>query len=145
MAGRDADGLVLAEGTGPAAVRAALRQADPAGEFHVAVFARLCVAPQRATAYRAMAPFLAGLLDHAARAFAHCPSMTTWSPATPPAAPAPWPPFPPTGGARSDRSAPWTSPAATSTPSPRLAPTASPWFPNPTWRPPGRSSATSAR
>ena len=65
MAGRTADGLVLAEGTGPTAVRAALRQAGASDEFHVAVFAKLCVAPERATAYQAMAPFLAGLLDHA--------------------------------------------------------------------------------
>jgi hypothetical protein len=65
MAGRTADGLVLAEGTGPAAVRAALRQAEASDGFHVAVFAKLCVAPERAIAYQAMAPFLAGLLDHA--------------------------------------------------------------------------------
>jgi alkanesulfonate monooxygenase SsuD/methylene tetrahydromethanopterin reductase-like flavin-dependent oxidoreductase (luciferase family) len=65
MAGRTADGLVLAEGTGPAAVRAALRQAEASDGFHVAVFAKLCMAPERATAYQAMAPFLAGLLDHA--------------------------------------------------------------------------------
>jgi 5,10-methylenetetrahydromethanopterin reductase len=63
MAGRVADGLVLAEGIGPLAVRAALGHASAAEEFHVAKFARLCVAPDRATAYRTMAPDLAGLLD----------------------------------------------------------------------------------
>jgi hypothetical protein len=63
MAGQVADGLVLAEGTGPLAVRAALGQASATAGFHVAKFTRLCVAPDRATAYRAMAPYLAEMLD----------------------------------------------------------------------------------
>jgi alkanesulfonate monooxygenase SsuD/methylene tetrahydromethanopterin reductase-like flavin-dependent oxidoreductase (luciferase family) len=63
MAGQVADGLVLAEGTGPLAVRAALAQAGAVEKFRVAKFARLCVASDRATAYRTMAPYLAGLLD----------------------------------------------------------------------------------
>jgi 5,10-methylenetetrahydromethanopterin reductase len=63
MAGRMADGLVMADGTGPLAVRAALAEAGAAGGFHVAKFARLCVASDRATSYRTMAPYLAGLLD----------------------------------------------------------------------------------
>lgn len=66
MAGQVADGLVLAEGTGPLSVRAALGQAGAAGAFHVAKFATLCVAGDRVTAYRAMAPYLAGLLDRPA-------------------------------------------------------------------------------
>jgi 5,10-methylenetetrahydromethanopterin reductase len=63
MAGQVADGLVLAEGTGPLAVRAALGQASAAEGFRVAKFAWLCVASDRATAYRAMAPQLAEMLD----------------------------------------------------------------------------------
>lgn len=63
MAGQVADGLVLAEGNGPLAVRAALGHVGAAEGFHVAKFARLCVAPDRATAYRAMVPYLAALLD----------------------------------------------------------------------------------
>jgi alkanesulfonate monooxygenase SsuD/methylene tetrahydromethanopterin reductase-like flavin-dependent oxidoreductase (luciferase family) len=63
MAGQVADGLVLAEGNGPLAARAALGRLSAAEGFHVAKFARLCVAPDRATAYRAMAPYLAELLD----------------------------------------------------------------------------------
>jgi alkanesulfonate monooxygenase SsuD/methylene tetrahydromethanopterin reductase-like flavin-dependent oxidoreductase (luciferase family) len=63
MAGQVADGLVMADGTGPLAVRAALAQAGAAEGFHVAKFAKLCVASDRATAYRAMVPYLAGLLD----------------------------------------------------------------------------------
>ena len=63
MAGQVADGLVLAEGIGPLAVRAALGRACAPEGFHVAKFARLCVARDRATAYRAMAPYLAEMLD----------------------------------------------------------------------------------
>jgi 5,10-methylenetetrahydromethanopterin reductase len=64
MSGLVADGLVLAECTSPAAVRQAREQAgqtDP--NFHVALFAPLCVTPNRKDAYQIMAPMLAGLID----------------------------------------------------------------------------------
>ncbi len=63
LAGRVADGLVLAEGTGPDALRAALARAAPTGPFDVTVFGALCVSPDRRYAYAAMSPFLGGLLD----------------------------------------------------------------------------------
>jgi 5,10-methylenetetrahydromethanopterin reductase len=64
MSGRVADGLVLAECTGPAAVKQAREQAGHAeSSFHVAVFAPLCVMPNRKDAYQTMAPMLAGLID----------------------------------------------------------------------------------
>ena len=73
MAGRVADGLVLAEGTGPVALRAALGQAAAHGPFRVTVFAPLCVARQRADAYAQMAPMLGGLLDQGVAALATLP------------------------------------------------------------------------
>jgi len=63
MAGRVAGGVVLAEPASPSYVRWALDQAGRPPEFRVAVFAALCVAADRAAAYRQMAPWLAGLLD----------------------------------------------------------------------------------
>jgi 5,10-methylenetetrahydromethanopterin reductase len=63
LAGRVADGLVLAEGTGPDALRAALGRAAPTGAFDVTVFGALCVRAEREYAYAAMSPFVAGLLD----------------------------------------------------------------------------------
>jgi 5,10-methylenetetrahydromethanopterin reductase len=66
MAGRAAQGVVLAEPASPSYVRWALdragRAADPGG-FHVAVFASICVDDDRAAARRQMAPWLAGMLD----------------------------------------------------------------------------------
>lgn len=62
MAGRVADGVVLAEATGPTALRAALDQAGHPEPFEVTVFAALCVASDRTTAHASMAPFLAGLM-----------------------------------------------------------------------------------
>jgi 5,10-methylenetetrahydromethanopterin reductase len=50
---------VLAEGTGPSAVRAAIRNAQPSGPFEVAVFSPLLVLPDRAIAHQAMAPLVA--------------------------------------------------------------------------------------
>ena len=73
MAGRVADGVVLAEGTGPTALRAALTQAAPAGPFHVAVFAPLCVLPERADAYATMAPMLGALIDQGVPSLAALP------------------------------------------------------------------------
>ncbi len=66
LAGRVADGVVLAEGAGPSYVRSALRHAgradDPDG-FRTVVFSALCVADDRAEARRIMAPFVAGLVE----------------------------------------------------------------------------------
>ena len=64
MAGRVADGVVLAEPASPSYVTWALDQAgqradDP--DFHVAVFSALCVQDDRESAFRIMAPWLAGL------------------------------------------------------------------------------------
>jgi alkanesulfonate monooxygenase SsuD/methylene tetrahydromethanopterin reductase-like flavin-dependent oxidoreductase (luciferase family) len=64
MAGRVADGIVLAEPAAPSYVRWSLQQAGHPDPFHVAVFAPLCIEPTRAAAYRTMAPWLAGLLAH---------------------------------------------------------------------------------
>jgi 5,10-methylenetetrahydromethanopterin reductase len=62
LAGRVADGVLLAEPAGPHYVRAALDQAGRLDGFQVAVYAPVCVTPDRATAHRTMAPWLAGLL-----------------------------------------------------------------------------------
>ena len=66
MAGRAADGLVLADPGTPAHCRSALAAAGRTGaaadDFHVAVFATLCVDRDRRSAYAAMAPWLAGML-----------------------------------------------------------------------------------
>ena len=62
MAGRVADGVVLAEGAGPGYVRAALHQAAPGGDFRVSVFSALCIETDRHAAYRWMAPVVAAWL-----------------------------------------------------------------------------------
>jgi 5,10-methylenetetrahydromethanopterin reductase len=62
MAGRAADGVVLAEPASPSYVRWALDQAAPPADFHVAVFASLGVAADRKAAYERAAPWLASLL-----------------------------------------------------------------------------------
>jgi alkanesulfonate monooxygenase SsuD/methylene tetrahydromethanopterin reductase-like flavin-dependent oxidoreductase (luciferase family) len=65
MAGRVAQGVVLAEPASPSYVRWALDQAGRTGDadFHVAVFAELCIEDDRTRAYQRMAPWLASLLD----------------------------------------------------------------------------------
>lgn len=70
LAGRVADGVVLAEPASPSYVRWALQQAGRSGadsgsqaEFHTAVFSVVCVEDSRPAAYEYMAPWLAGLLD----------------------------------------------------------------------------------
>ena len=65
LAGRVADGLVLAEGAGPTAVAAALEVAGRIGDdsFRVSVFSPFCLVDDRALAHRLMAPFVAGLID----------------------------------------------------------------------------------
>jgi alkanesulfonate monooxygenase SsuD/methylene tetrahydromethanopterin reductase-like flavin-dependent oxidoreductase (luciferase family) len=59
LAGRVADGIVLAEPSSPSYVRWAREQAGDPDGFHVATFSVLCVAADRRTAYRQMAPWLA--------------------------------------------------------------------------------------
>jgi 5,10-methylenetetrahydromethanopterin reductase len=62
MAGRAADGVVLAEPASPSYVRWALDRAGRPDVFHVAVFSPLCVAANRSAAAEAMAPWLDTLL-----------------------------------------------------------------------------------
>lgn len=64
LAGQAADGIVLAEGAGPAYLRWALDQAGRPDGFVAAVFTTPCIMPDRREAYRTMAPWLAGLLDN---------------------------------------------------------------------------------
>jgi 5,10-methylenetetrahydromethanopterin reductase len=63
MAGRVAGGVVLAEPASPSYVTWALEQAGRPAGFHVAVFSALCVQDDRESAFRIMAPWLAGLLE----------------------------------------------------------------------------------
>lgn len=62
MAGRVADGLVLAEGAGPTYVRASIDTAASPRPFDVTVFSALCVDDDAATAHAIMAPFVSMLL-----------------------------------------------------------------------------------
>ena len=64
LAGRVADGVVLAEGAGPTYVRQAIEQAGRTGDdgFRTSVFTALCLTDDRTDADRLMTPFLAGLL-----------------------------------------------------------------------------------
>ncbi len=65
VAGRSADGVVLAEGANAAYIAAAREQAgNPAG-FRISVFAALCIEHDRLAAYRWMAPVVAGWLSSA--------------------------------------------------------------------------------
>lgn len=63
LAGRVADGVVLAEAAGPEYVRWAIAQAAAPAAFRVSVFSALCIEDDRAEAYRWMAPALAGWLS----------------------------------------------------------------------------------
>jgi len=65
LAGRVADGLVLAEGTGPPAVRHALEVAGRADDpdFHVTVFTPLCLLDDASQARREMAGFVRSLVE----------------------------------------------------------------------------------
>ena len=65
LAGRVADGVVLAEGAGPVYVRESIEHADAPGPFRVSVFTALAVGDDAREMRRAMAPFVAGLLDGA--------------------------------------------------------------------------------
>lgn len=63
LAGRVADGVVLAEGAGPTAVAAAIEQAGAAEGFRVSVFTALAIDEDAAAARRMMAPLVASMLD----------------------------------------------------------------------------------
>jgi alkanesulfonate monooxygenase SsuD/methylene tetrahydromethanopterin reductase-like flavin-dependent oxidoreductase (luciferase family) len=63
LAGRVADGVVLAEGAGPSYVRAAIDQTGSRDGFRVSVFTALAVGDDAAEMRRAMAPFVAGIID----------------------------------------------------------------------------------
>ncbi len=79
LAGRIADGVVLAEGAGPTYVRRAIEHAGSPDQFRVAVFSALCLVPDRKTAHQIMTPFVAGLLrrpEAAIRAHPHFDEMT---------------------------------------------------------------------
>jgi 5,10-methylenetetrahydromethanopterin reductase len=63
LAGRVADGVVLAEGAGPTYVRDAIERAGSPEPFRVSVFTALAVGDDAREMRRIMAPFVAGLLD----------------------------------------------------------------------------------
>ena len=74
LAGRVADGVILVEGAGPTYVEWALGHADrSADDFHVVTFTMLAVADDRRTAYRSVAPFVAGLIAERRPAFTVLP------------------------------------------------------------------------
>lgn len=65
LAGRVADGVILVEGAGPTYVDWALDQAGRPDGFRVVTFTMMSIAADRREAYRAVAPFVAGLVtDH---------------------------------------------------------------------------------
>ena len=63
VAGRVADGVVLAEGAGPTYVRQSIAHAGSPGPFRVSVFTALAVGDDARVMRRLMAPFVAGLID----------------------------------------------------------------------------------
>jgi 5,10-methylenetetrahydromethanopterin reductase len=63
LAGRVADGVVLAEGAGPTYVRQAIEAAGSTEPFRVSVFTALAVFDDAREARRAMAPFVEGIID----------------------------------------------------------------------------------
>ncbi|MGE5210591.1 MAG: LLM class flavin-dependent oxidoreductase [Acidobacteriota bacterium] len=63
LAGRVADGVVLAEGSGPAYVRESIERAGAPNSFRVSVFTALAVGDDAREMRRVMAPFVAGLID----------------------------------------------------------------------------------
>jgi alkanesulfonate monooxygenase SsuD/methylene tetrahydromethanopterin reductase-like flavin-dependent oxidoreductase (luciferase family) len=81
MAGQVADGVILAECTGPTAVGAALTQAAAGSDFLVAVYTPLRVTLDRRDAYREMAPWLADQLaapPPGLQAVPFFPDLTAW-------------------------------------------------------------------
>ena len=74
LAGRVADGVILVEGAGPTYGEWALGHADrSADDFHVVTFTMLAIADDRRTAYRSVAPFVAGLIAERRPAFTVLP------------------------------------------------------------------------
>jgi alkanesulfonate monooxygenase SsuD/methylene tetrahydromethanopterin reductase-like flavin-dependent oxidoreductase (luciferase family) len=65
LAGRVADGVVLAEGSGPAYVRESIERAGAPNRFRVSVFTALAVGDDAREMRHVMAPFVAGLIDGA--------------------------------------------------------------------------------
>jgi alkanesulfonate monooxygenase SsuD/methylene tetrahydromethanopterin reductase-like flavin-dependent oxidoreductase (luciferase family) len=65
LAGRVADGVVLAEGAGPTYVRQSIEHAGSPDPFRVSVFTALAVGDDGRAMRAAMAPFVAELLDGA--------------------------------------------------------------------------------
>ena len=65
LAGRVADGVVLAEGAGPKYVRESIGRARSSDPFRVSVFTALAIGDDAREMRRAMAPFVAGLIDGA--------------------------------------------------------------------------------
>ena len=63
LAGRVADGVVLAEGAGPTYVRNSIEHAGSPEPFRVSVFTALAIGDDAREMRRAMAPFVAGLID----------------------------------------------------------------------------------
>ncbi len=63
LAGRVADGVVLAEGAGPTYVRESIEHAGSPDPFRVSVFTALAIGDDGKEMRRIMAPFVAGLLD----------------------------------------------------------------------------------
>jgi alkanesulfonate monooxygenase SsuD/methylene tetrahydromethanopterin reductase-like flavin-dependent oxidoreductase (luciferase family) len=63
LAGRVADGVVLAEGAGPTFVRESIERAGSPEPFRVSVFTALAIDDDGARARRQMAPFVADMLD----------------------------------------------------------------------------------
>ena len=74
LAGRVADGVILVEGAGPTYVEWSLGHAgrDPI-DFHVVAFTMMAVHDDRRTAYRSVAPFVAGLIRDRRPAFTVLP------------------------------------------------------------------------
>lgn len=73
MAGRAADGVLLAEPASPSYVRWAREQAADPPNFHVAVFGALCLETDRRAAYQRMAPWIAERLDPPSAGFQALP------------------------------------------------------------------------
>lgn len=65
VAGRHADGVLLAEPAPAAYVRDALGHAEPAGDFLTCVYSPLCLLDDGAAARRTMAPWLAAMIEGA--------------------------------------------------------------------------------
>jgi alkanesulfonate monooxygenase SsuD/methylene tetrahydromethanopterin reductase-like flavin-dependent oxidoreductase (luciferase family) len=63
LAGRVADGVVLAEGAGPTYVRQSVDHAGSPDGFRVSVFTALAIGDDAREMRRAMTPFVVGLLD----------------------------------------------------------------------------------